>query len=75
MLGPGKRLKCLNPFEVGNRDPAGVGQDVRDDEHVSVYRIASASGVVGPLAASAISFAWIRSATPAVILILQCRGD
>ena len=33
MLGPGKSLQRLNPFEIGDRHPPGVSQDVRDDEH------------------------------------------
>src|SRR5215203_5398486 len=38
VLGPGKGLQRLNPFEVGNCHPSSVRKDVRDDEHLAVVK-------------------------------------
>ena len=51
---PGSTLAVLDPLVVAHDDAAGVAQDVReDDRRRCAARIGSASGVVGPLAASA----------------------
>jgi hypothetical protein len=36
LLGPRERLQRLHPLEVGDGHAAGVGQDVRQDEHPAV---------------------------------------
>ena len=55
-LAPVVAVEVLDPLEVADRHAAGVAQDVRDHERRrDLNRISSASGVVGPLAASAMS--------------------
>ena len=59
-LVPEVAVEVLDPLEVADRHAAGVAQDVGDLEDAPLpNRIASASGVVGPLAASATILALI----------------
>ena len=51
---PGQFLYILNPLEVRNNDAAAVGKNIRNQCNASFSSIASASSVVGPLAASTI---------------------
>ncbi len=53
VLVPEEALAVLHPFEVGDGDAAGVGQNVGNHEDLLARRgFQSASGVVGPLAPS-----------------------
>src|SRR5579872_364269 len=38
LLGPEERLKVLHPLEVGHDHAAGVGENVRDDEHLAALQ-------------------------------------
>ena len=74
-LAPVVAVEVLDPLEVADRHAAGVAQDVGDHEHAVAERgSTSASGVVGPLAASAISRALIRPALRSVIWFSRAAG-
>ena len=72
---PEQVLLVLHPFEVGNGDAAGVAKDVRNNENAFGFQDPSASGVNGPLAASAMIFAWSACGVLAVDGIFQRGGN
>src|SRR2546423_5587737 len=53
--GPEESLQVLDPLEVRDHDAAGVGHDVGNDQDAALVSARSAIGVVGPLAASAMT--------------------
>ena len=59
VLFPEVAVAILHPLEVRRGDAAGVGEDVGNDEDAALAEMLSASGVVGPLAPSAMIFALI----------------
>ena len=71
LFRPWERLQRLHPFEIGDRDATGVGENVRQHQHATIVEDVVSFGVVGPFAASAISDALIRPAFSLGDLIFQ----
>ena len=57
LFGPEILLNILDPLEIGDDNPSGVGKDIRDYENAPFIEDLIGPGIVGPLAPSAMILA------------------